>query len=166
MQCMAQRADVRSGPFGARQQLHGSERSSLRLILVFDPMSAALLAQMFAQQLSGFRMKQADMLAVPLHCHTATDPAWRRAIVSRFHFHTPIQMHGSLAVLVIAERFEWQRKQRRFLFGEHRSDWSFGWAVNPRIGPEFFPAIQMGLRFFQTLEAEPFQRRFLGMADA
>src|SRR5579863_8637639 len=100
MQRMTQRADVRSGPFGARQQLHGTERSSFRPILVFDPMSAALLAEMLAQQLSGFWMEQADMLAVPLHCHTAADPAWRCAVVGRFHFDTAIQMYRSLAVLV------------------------------------------------------------------
>ncbi len=73
-------------------------------------------------------------------------------------------MYRSLAVLVIAKRFQWQRLERRFLFGEHRGDLTLGGAMNPRIGPAFFPAIQIGLRFFQTLEAEPFQWRFLGMA--
>ena len=106
------------------------------------------------------------MLAVPLHCHTAADPAGRRAVVSRFHFHAPNQMYRSFAVLVIAKRFQWQRLEHRFLFGEHRGDLAFGGAMNPRIGPAFFPAIQMGLRFSQTLEGEPFQRRFLRMADA
>ena len=75
-------------------------------------------------------------------------------------------MYRSLAVLVIAKRFQWQRLERRFLFSEHRGDLTFGGAMNPRIGPAFFPAIQMSLRFFQTLEAEPFQRSFLRMADA
>jgi hypothetical protein len=149
----------------ARQQLHGSERSSFRPILVFDPMPAALLAQMLAQQLSCFRMEQADMLSIPLHCHAAADPAWWRAVVGRFHFDAAVQMYRSFTVLVIAKRFQGQRLERRFFFGEHRGDLSLGGAMDSRIGPAFFPAIQIGLGFLQTLEAKPLQWRFLGMAD-
>ena len=35
-----------------------------------------------------------------------------------------------------------------------------------RIGPAGFPSVQMGLRLFQTLEADSLQRGFLGMSDA
>jgi hypothetical protein len=38
--------------------------------------------------------------------------------------------------------------------------------VNARVGPTLFPAIQVQLRFFQTLEAQPFERRFLRVAHA
>ena len=81
------------------------------------------------------------------------DPAGRRAIVSRFHFHAAVQMHRALAVLVIAERFDWQRQQRRFFFREHRGHLAFGGAVNARVGPALFPAVQIGLRFFQQFRS-------------
>jgi len=110
-------------------------------------------------------MKQTNMLAIPLNRHTAADPAWRRAVVGRLDFHTPIQVHRAFAVLVVAKRFQRQGLKRRLLFGEHGSDLAFGGAVNPRIGPAFFPTIQMSLRFFQVFEAKPFQRRFLCVAD-
>jgi hypothetical protein len=38
--------------------------------------------------------------------------------------------------------------------------------VNARIVPALFPAIQMLLRFFQTLEAQPLQWCLLRMANA
>ena len=37
--------------------------------------------------------------------------------------------------------------------------------MNTRIGPTFFPAIQISLRFFQTLEALAFERSFLRVSD-
>ena len=53
----------------------------------------------------------------------------------------------------------------RFFFGEHSHDLSFGRAMNACVGPTLFPMIQIGLRFFQALEAHAFQRRFLGVPD-
>jgi hypothetical protein len=44
MQRMTQCADVRSGFFGARQQLYSAQWSPFRPVLVLDPMAAALLA--------------------------------------------------------------------------------------------------------------------------
>src|SRR6516162_2123194 len=37
--------------------------------------------------------------------------------------------------------------------------------MDARVCPALLPAIQIRLRFFQTLEAHPFERRFLGVAD-
>jgi hypothetical protein len=37
--------------------------------------------------------------------------------------------------------------------------------MDARVGPALFPAIQIRLRFFQALEAHPFERRFLRVAD-
>jgi hypothetical protein len=84
--------------------------------------------------------------------------------VSGFDFNAAVQMHNTLAVLAIAERFDRQWKQERFLFGKHGSDLPFGGAVNASVGPAFLPAVEIGLRFFQTLEAQTFQRRFLRVA--
>ena len=73
-------------------------------------MTAALLAQVLAQQLTGDGIQQTHMRCIPLDLNAAADPARRRAIVSGLDFDTAIQMHGALAVLVIAERFDRQRK--------------------------------------------------------
>ena len=155
------------GPaFSARASSCCVPSGVLGTILVLDAMPAALLAQVLAQQLAGERIEQADVRGVPLHSHTAADPARRRAVVGRFDFDAAIQMHRAFAVLVVAERFQRQRQQRRLLFGEHRRDLSLGGAVDARVGPALFPAVQIGLRFFQALEAQPFQRRLLGVSDA
>ena len=91
-----------------------SRRRSRGTILVLDAMAAALLAQMLAQQLTGARIEQPHMCGIPLHLNAPADPARRRAVVSGFDFDAAIQMHGALAVLVIAERLERQRQQRGF----------------------------------------------------
>ena len=38
--------------------------------------------------------------------------------------------------------------------------------MNAPVSPAFFPAVEMRLRFFQALEAHPFERRSLRVADA
>jgi hypothetical protein len=121
---------------------------------------------MFAQQLAGFGIEQPDKQLIPLHSQHAPDPARRGAIVSGFDFDAAVQMHDAFAVLVITEGFDGQRQQERLLFGEHGHDLAFGGAVDARVSPAFFPAIEVGLGFFQTLEAQTFQRRFLRVADA
>src|ERR1700752_2922602 len=73
-------------------------------------------------------------------------------------------MHHPFAVLVIAERFYRKREQGWFFFYENGRLLPFRGAVNARIRPVRFPAIQIGLRLFQTLEALSFQRSFLGVA--
>jgi hypothetical protein len=44
-------------------------------------------------------------------------------------------------------------------------DLPFRRAMDARIGPALFPAIQIYLRFFQALEAHSFERCFLRVAD-
>ena len=139
---------------------------SARTIFVLDAVTAALLAQVLAQQLPGEGIEQPNMRVIPLHVNAASDPARRRAIVGGLDFDAAVQVHGALAVVVIAERFDRQRQQRRFLFGEHGRDLPLGGAVNARVGPALFPAIQIRLRFFQALEALTLERRFLRVADA
>ena len=143
-----------------------ARRRVLGTVLVFDAMPAALLAQVLPQQLAGLRIQQPDVTGIPLHLNPPADPAWRCAVVGGFDFHAAIQMHRALAVLVIAERLDRQREQGRLFFGEHGRDLPFGGAVNARVGPTLFPVIQVGLRFFEAFEAQPLQRRFLGVADA
>jgi len=56
-------------------------------------------------------------------------------------------MHHALAVLVVTKRFEGQRLEEGFFFGEHGRDLPFGGAVDAGIGAVGFPTIQIGLRF-------------------
>ena len=128
-------------------------------------MTAALLAEMLTQQLPGSQIEQTNVQAVPLHAHEAADPARRCAVIGGFDLDASVQMDGSLAVLVIAKRFQRQGQQRGFLFGEHGSHLTFGAAVDALIGPALFPTIKMGLRFGEALEALPFQWRLLGIPD-
>ena len=74
-------------------------------------------------------------------------------------------MHDAFSVLVIAERLQRQGEQVRFFFGEHGRDLSFGRAMDARVGPALFPAVQIGLRFLETLKALPLERCFLRVAD-
>ncbi len=114
-------------------------------ILFLDAMPAALLAQVLTQQLAGERIDQANVRGVPLHSHAAADPTGRRAVIGRLDFHAAIEMHGSFAVLVIAERFQWQRQQRRFFLGEHHRYLALGGAgVDARVGLRSSQLVQMG----------------------
>ena len=129
-------------------------------------MAAALLPQVLAQQLPAERIDQPHMRVIPLHVNPASDPARRRAIVCSLNFDAAVQMHGTLAIEVIAKRLYRQRQQRRFLFREHGRNLPLGRAVNPRVGPALLPVIQIRLRLFQALETLTLQRRLLRMADA
>src|ERR1035441_1344954 len=92
------------------------------------------------------------MATIPLHLNVPADPAWGRAVVGRIDFHTAIQVHGALAVLVIAEWLDRQRLQRRPLFSEHGGHLAFGSAVDARVGPVGFPVIQVVLRLLQAFK--------------
>src|SRR5262249_35925190 len=94
------------------------------------------------------------------------DPAWWCAVVGSLDFDAAIQVHGSFAVLVIAERFDRQRKQCGPLFREHGRDLSLSGSMNARVGSALFSAIQISLRVFQALEAQTLERCLLRMTDA
>src|SRR5215213_9956720 len=129
-------------------------------------MPAAFLAQVFAQQLTGVRMEQTNIEAIPLHLHAPPDPTRRRTVVGRFNFHTTIQMDHPLTVLIKAKRLEWQWQQVWALFGKHGRHLAFSSAVNARISPVCFPAIEVSLCLLQTLEALAFERCSLSMAHS
>ena len=75
-------------------------------------------------------------------------------------------MHRALAVAVVAKRLERQRAERGLLLGKHRGDLALRRAVDARVGPARFPAIEIRLRLLERLEAQPLQRRLLRVADA
>ena len=106
------------------------------------------------------------MDVVPLHVDAATDPAGRRRVVGRGDLDAAVQMHGAAAVLVVAERLEGQRAERRTLLGKHGGDLALGRAVDAGVGPAPLPAVQVRLAVVEVLESEAAQRRLLGVADA
>src|SRR5271165_3731920 len=166
MDGVAERADMQSSSTGPPQQLRGAQGRPLGAVLGLDAIPSSLLAQVFAQQLPGLGIEQADIQVIPLHPDLASDPARRCPVVSGFDLDAAVQMHDAFAVLVIAERLQWKRKQRGFLFGKHGSHLPLGGAVDAGVGPALFPVIEVGLGFFQTLEAQAFQRCSLRMTDA
>ena len=162
---VAESADVRPGAARSPQHLRSAQWCSLGMVLFFDAIPSALLAYVFAQKLPGLGIEQTHVQLIPLHAQHAPDPAGRRAVVGGFDFDAAIEMHDALAVLVIAKRLQRQRQQRGFLFGKHGGDLPLGGAVNACVGPALLPVIEVGLGFFQSLEAQAFQRCFLRMAD-
>ena len=121
---------------------------------------------MLAQQLAGLRIEQADEEVVPLHVDAPADPAGRRAVVRGLDFDAAIEMHGPHAEAVIAKRLERERAERGLLLGKHRGDLALRRAVDARVGPVRFPAIEIRLRLLERLEAQAAQRRLLRVADA
>src|SRR5258708_13131406 len=83
MHAAAERPDLLASFVGARQQLQSGQRSLLGPVLVFDAMASTRLAQVFAQELSGLRVHQTDLVRIPLHLNAPADPPRRCAIVCR-----------------------------------------------------------------------------------
>ena len=130
MDGIANSADI--GPRLVRtcQQLKQRRQRTTWAIRIADAMSAALAAQMLAQQLAGAWIEKPDEHRVPLHVDLPPDSARRRAVISSFNFDTSIQMNRALTVLVVAERLQRQRLQVRLLLGEHRRHLPLGATVD------------------------------------
>ena len=125
-----------------RQRLR---RRASRAIGVLNAMPAARRPHMLAQELARLRIEQADEEVVPLHVDAAADPAGRRAVVGGLDFHAAIEVHGADAEAVVPKRLERERAERRLLLGKHRGDLAFRRAVDARVGPVRFPAIEIAL---------------------
>ena len=100
---LAQNADPIPGVVSAPQQLFRREGCLLLAVFGKDAMRTARWTQVLAQQLSGVGMEQANSPPIPLHLDPPADPAWRRAVVSRFDFHAAIQVHAAFTELVMTE---------------------------------------------------------------
>jgi hypothetical protein len=131
-----------------------------------DTEASAFLAHMFAQELTGLRVEEADVKGVPLNVDGPPDPAGRGAVIGGFDFNAAVEMNGSLAVLVVAERFQRQRQQGGFLFGEHGGDLPLGGAVDAGIGPLALPAVKVILGLLKGFEALALERRFLSVSHS
>src|SRR5260370_24201046 len=145
MESTAEGADVSTGLLGAPQQLMNLEGSARGTILFRNAIPSPFLHHMLAQELAGLGIEHTNEQAIPLHFDRASDPTRRGAVIGSVDFHAAIQVHGAIAELVITERLQEQRPQRRLLCGKHGRDLSLGGAVNPGIGPMSFPVIQANL---------------------
>ena len=67
MQALAESADVPARLFATRQQLPRGQRGLRRTVFVFDPVTAALLAQVLAQQIARSRDRGGER-AEASHC--------------------------------------------------------------------------------------------------
>src|SRR5450432_3192729 len=101
---------MHADPGAAEEQLLRGAGHVGGTVLVRDAVVAALLAQMFAQQLTGTGIKHSHRAAIPLHLDGAADPARRRTVVSGFHFDAAIEVHSSVAELIVPEGFDGERK--------------------------------------------------------
>src|ERR1051325_9002161 len=126
-------------------------------------MAAALLAHVFAEKLMRFGIQNANVQCIPLHLDCLSDPTRRDAVEGPLHFEAAVKMNDTTAVLVIAEWFNRQRKQRRLLFDEHRRNLSLRCAVDARIGPAGFPLIQIRLSLLETLKPLSLEWCFLSV---
>jgi hypothetical protein len=132
---------------------------------VSNAIPAARGPQVLAQQLSRVGIEQPHVVVIPLHLDSPADPARRRAVISGLDFDTAVQVHRAFAVLVIAESLDRRWEQRRTLFSEHCRNLPFRGAMDARVGPALFPAVQIDLRLVQALEAQPFQGCLLCVPD-
>src|SRR5688500_7056941 len=128
------------------EQRYRLRRRASGAISIGDPVPAARGSHMLAQELAGRGIEQTHEEIVPLHIDAPSDPARRGAVVRGLDFYAAIEVHGAGPEAVIAKRLERQRAERRLLLGKHHGDLTLRRAVDARVGPVRFPAIEIGLR--------------------
>ena len=96
----------------------------------------------------------------------APDPAGRWRVKGGLDLDAPIEMHRALAKLVVAKRLDRQRTEGGAFFGKHDRDLALRGAMDARIRPVRLPAIEIGLRGLDRLEAWALKWGLLGAADA
>ena len=101
---VAEGADLRAGALGGREQGEGLPRGAGGAVVVGDAMPAPRRAQVLAEELAGAGVEQADVEVAPLDVDAAADPARRRAVVGGGDLDAAVEMHGAVAVLVVADR--------------------------------------------------------------
>src|SRR5690348_4655032 len=106
MNRLTENSDVLAELMSSSDELNGALRSSARQVLVLHAVLPTLLAQVFAQELSGVGIEDADEELVPSHIYVASDPAWRQTVVRRFDLNTAVQVYDACPILVIAKRLQ------------------------------------------------------------
>src|SRR5450432_405059 len=111
-------------------------------------------------------MDQAHASVIPLHGDQTPEQLGWRAVVGAADLEAPVEMHGPVAVLVVAKRLDREDAEVRLLLRKHRAHLTLRRAVDPRVRPVLFPPIEMDLGGFDRLETQAFQRRSLCVPDA
>ena len=158
--------EMRAGVMGAREQRERRPRCPRGAGGVLDTMPAARGPDLLAQELTRRRRQQTDVQVRPVHLDALADPAGRRGVVRGLDFHAAVEMDGAPPEAVVPKRLDGQWPEHRPFLGKHRSHLPLRGAVDARVGPVRLPAIQMGVRLLQALEAQSVQRRALRMANA
>jgi hypothetical protein len=154
MNVIADGADRGADAHRRFEERDGLRWRTARAIRVGNPMPAARGTDMLAQELTGRGIQQADEEVVPLHVDAPSDPARRGAVVRGLDLHAAIEVHGADAETVIAKRLEWEWAEGGSLLSKHGGDLTLRSAVDARVGPVGFPAIEIRLRLLQRFEAE------------
>src|SRR5215469_13490117 len=96
-------AEVTAEAGTAEQQLLGGSRPMRGTVFRRNPMLPALLAPVFAQQLTAAGIEYAYPAPIPLHLDLTADPARRRTVVSGFDFDTTVEVDPAVAKRVMPE---------------------------------------------------------------
>src|SRR6266511_1008763 len=154
MDRVAEGADVGAGAGGLREQRQRGGRGARRPILGTDRVTPGRLAPVLPQERARRGMEEADVQAVPLDRQGLPDPAGRWGVVGILDLDAAVEMDRAEAELVVAERLHRQRPERRPLLGEHGRDLALGGAMDAGVGPAGVPAVEVGLRLGERLEAQ------------
>ncbi len=158
-------ADRRPRALRPRQQADGGGRGAGRVIRVGDLVPPARRTPVFAEELARRRLEQPHLEVVPLHREPLPDPARRRPVIGGVDLDTPVEMDRAQPEAVVAKRLQGQRAERRLLFSKHHGHLPLRRAVDARVGPACFPAVEMRLRVRELLEAQPLEWRLLRVPD-
>ena len=167
--CACTRRRCAGRPIVARaKQRERRRRRARRPVLVVDAMPAARRVRRCSRSSWPGLRRRAGGRGRSFHCtwHALPDPARAARRSTRLDFDAAIEMDGAVAEAVVAKRLERQRAERRPFLGKHRGDLALRGAVDARVGPVRFPAIEIRLRRLERLEAQALQRRLLRVADA
>ena len=157
-------ADVGAGSTGALQQLQGGKWRARRAILFLNAMPATFLAQVLAQKLTGLWIAGDGRGDRPIARARAvrSNPAARCSKQLPLRRNRPdapragrIDKSGRARVAAATSAVSLRQTSPPLVV------W---WCRECACRPSCLPAIEISLRFFQTLKALSFQWRFLRMA--
>ncbi|PYO27555.1 MAG: hypothetical protein DMD86_17735, partial [Candidatus Rokuibacteriota bacterium] len=155
---LAERADLGARADRARQQGQRGGRGAGRPIRGMDGATPRRLPAMFSQELARGGMEDADVKVVPLDRHVLAEPPRGRGVVGVRDLDAAVEMDRARAELVVAKRLDGERQEGGPLLGEHGGDLALGRAVDARISPAGIPAVEVGLRLVEPLEAQALER--------
>jgi hypothetical protein len=101
-------------------------------------------------------MDQAHASVIPLHGDQTPEQLGWRAVVGAADLEAPVEMHGPVAVLVVAKRLDREDAEVGLLLRKHRAHLTLRRAVDPRVRPVLFPPIEMAWAASIVSKRRPF----------